>query len=100
MLLTAPEEAGRNTHGIDTFNSCGREASSSCMPTDPDVCPKQALLEGWSGKSWAELVGRIPTVTFSSRASQLFCTEVVFKTEICTKVHRLLSTNIRGIVQR
>lgn len=34
-------------------------------------CLKQELLEGWSGKSWVELVRRIPRVSFSSRDSRL-----------------------------
>lgn len=64
MLIKALEEAERSKHGIETFNACGREASSSRMPGDPDPCLKQELLEGWSGNSWVELVGRSPGVTF------------------------------------
>lgn len=81
MLVKALEEAERSKHGIETFNACGREASSSRMPGDPDPCLKQELLEGWSGNSWVELVGRSPGVTFSFRPLQLVCTEVVFKAE-------------------
>lgn len=58
----------------------GRLAAHTCarllIPT-----LKQELLEGWAGKSWVELVGRMPRVTFSLRASQPFWTGVVFKTE-------------------
>lgn len=58
----------------------GRLPAHTCRRL-PIPALKQELLEGWSGKSWVELVGRIPRVTFSFTASQVFWTEVVFKTE-------------------
>lgn len=76
MLIKAPEEAGRNKFRTAALNACGREASNPAprSPLQAGTC------EGWSGQSQVELVGRIPGWHFSSKASQLFCTEVVFKT--------------------